>query len=172
MSLVEQDIFLFSKSITENITLGMNGIPHETVVEAAKLARAHDFIEELPEGYETVIGERGITLSGGQRQRIAIARAVIRNPRILVLDDASSAIDSQTEDEINQAIREVLKNRVSFLITHRIAQIRKADLIVLLDQGKILDIGTHESLLKDSKKYQEIFSIFDEGERSLSTEVQ
>jgi ATP-binding cassette subfamily B protein len=122
---------------------------------------------ELPDGYDTEIGERGITLSGGQRQRIAIARAVIRNPRIIILDDASSAIDSKTEDEINHAIRDVLKNRVAFLITHRIAQIRKADVIVLLDQGRIIDIGTHEELLKLSRKYQEIFSIYDEGEKPL-----
>jgi ATP-binding cassette subfamily B protein len=167
MALVEQDIFLFSKSIIDNITLGMNGVSHEDIENAAKLARAHEFIMELSDGYNTEIGERGITLSGGQRQRIAIARAVIRNPRILILDDASSAIDSKTEDEINQAIREVLKNRVAFLITHRIAQIRKADVIVLLDQGKIIDIGTHEELLKLSPKYQEIFSVFDEDEKAM-----
>ncbi|MHA2101089.1 MAG: ATP-binding cassette domain-containing protein, partial [Candidatus Kariarchaeaceae archaeon] len=129
--------------------------------EAAKLARAHDFISELPEGYETIIGERGVTLSGGQRQRLAIARAIIKNPGLLILDDASSAIDSKTEDEINQAIREVLKNRVSFLITHRIAQIRKADLIILMDQGSILDVGNHDHLLANSEKYKEIFSMFD-----------
>jgi ATP-binding cassette subfamily B protein len=161
MALVEQDIFLFSRSIRDNIALGHKEIEMNDVEEAAKLARAHDFISELPEGYETIIGERGVTLSGGQRQRLAIARAIIKNPGLLILDDASSAIDSKTEDEINQAIREVLKNRVSFLITHRIAQIRKADLIILMDQGSILDVGNHDHLLANSEKYKEIFSMFD-----------
>lgn len=162
MALVEQDIFLFSRSISDNIALGQKNIDKEQVVEAAKLARAHDFISDLPEGYDTVIGERGVTLSGGQRQRLAIARAIIKGSKILILDDASSAIDSKTEDEINSAIREVLKNRVSFLITHRIAQIRKADLIILMDQGSIIDMGDHRHLLETSEKYKEIFSIFDE----------
>ena len=161
MSLVEQDIFLFSRSIRNNISLGQENCSFEEIVNAAKLARAHEFIETLPDGYETEIGERGVSLSGGQRQRLAIARAIIKNPRIIVLDDASSAIDSKTEDEINQAIREVLKNRVSFLITHRIAQIRKADLIMLMDQGKIVDIGDHDHLLATSEKYKQIFSMFD-----------
>ena len=161
MAVVEQDIFLFSKSIYDNITLGMKDISLDRVIEAAKLAHAHEFIDKLPEGYETVIGERGSTLSGGQRQRIAIARAIIRNPAILILDDASSSIDSKTEDEINKAIKNVLVNRVSFIITHRIAQIRKADHIILLDQGKILDQGDHRYLLNNSVDYKRIFSIFD-----------
>lgn len=162
-SVVEQDIFLFSKTIFENITLGKD-FSMEKVIEASKLAHAHEFIENLPDGYDTEIGERGVTLSGGQRQRIAIARAIIREPRILILDDASSAIDSQTEDEINRAIRNVLKGRTSFIITHRIAQIRKADWIILLDEGKIIDQGTHDDLMEISVKYKEIFSIFDEEE--------
>ncbi len=165
MAVVEQDIFLFSRSIKDNITLGMEDVPFEKVVEAAKLAQAHEFIEALPEKYETVVGERGITLSGGQRQRIAIARAVLRDPRILILDDASSAIDSKTEDEIQTAISNVLKGRISFLITHRIAQIRKADLIILLDKGKIEAQGTHEELMKTSEKYRKLFSVFDEFEQ-------
>ena len=162
-SVVEQDIFLFSKTILENITLGKN-ISKDQVIEAAKLAHAHEFIENLPDGYDTEIGERGVTLSGGQRQRIAIARAIIREPRILILDDASSAIDSQTEDEINRAIRNVLRGRTSFIITHRVAQIRKANWIILLDEGKIIDQGTHDELMSISVKYKEIFSIFDEEE--------
>jgi ATP-binding cassette subfamily B protein len=173
MALVEQDIFLFSRSIRDNVALGHKEIEMNDVEEAAKLARAHDFISDLPEGYETIIGERGVTLSGGQRQRLAIARAIIKNPGLLILDDASSAIDSKTEDEINQAIREVLKNRVSFLITHRIAQIRKADLIILMDQGSILDVGNHDHLLANSDKYKEIFSMFDsesDVEYSITTQ--
>lgn len=161
MAVVEQDIFLFSKSIYDNITLGMIDTEMDRVIEAAKLAHAHEFIENLPEAYDTVIGERGSTLSGGQRQRIAIARAIIRNPSILILDDASSSIDSKTEDEINNAIRNVLSNRVAFIITHRIAQIRKADHIILMDQGQILDQGDHKYLLKNSADYRRIFSIFD-----------
>ncbi len=161
MALVEQDIFLFSKSIYDNITLGMNGVDKEKVIEAAKMAYAHDFIEKLEKGYDTVIGERGSTLSGGQKQRIAIARAIIRNPAILILDDASSAIDSKTEDEINSAIRNVLQNRVAFIITHRIAQIRKADHIILFDQGNIIGKGDHNTLLNNSEEYKMIFSVFD-----------
>ncbi|MCY3410026.1 MAG: ABC transporter ATP-binding protein [Candidatus Heimdallarchaeota archaeon] len=165
MALVEQDVFLFSKSAIDNITLGMNGVPKSDlevqVIEAAKMAHAHEFIMNLPEGYETVIGERGSTISGGQKQRIAIARAIIRDPAILILDDSSSSIDSKTEDEINNAIRNVLKNRVSFIITHRIAQIRKADHIILFDQGEIINQGSHEYLMKNSDEYKMIFSIFD-----------
>lgn len=162
MALVEQDIFLFSKSVYDNITLGIKRISKDRVIEAAKMAFAHDFIENLDNGYDTIIGERGSTLSGGQKQRIAIARALIRNPSILILDDASSSIDSKTEDEINNAIRNVLQNRVSFIITHRIAQIRKADHIILFEQGRIIGKGNHETLLRDSEEYKTIFSVFDQ----------
>jgi ABC-type multidrug transport system fused ATPase/permease subunit len=168
MAVVEQDIFLFSKSIKENILLGKPSASQEEIEAAAKLAHAHDFIMETPKGYDTEIGERGTQLSGGQKQRVAIARAVIKDPRILILDDASSAIDSQTEDEINRAIRGVLKGRVSFLITHRIAQIRRADLIILMDQGRIVDMGDHGSLIKNSDKYREIFSTYDEFDMKVA----
>ena len=117
---------------------------------------------KLPDGYDTVIGERGVTLSGGQRQRLAIARAILKNPAILILDDATSAIDSRTEDEINTAIKNVLQDRVSFLITHRISQIRRADIIILIDKGKIDGIGNHKTLLLDNPKYQSIFNTFDD----------
>jgi len=162
MALVEQDIFLFSRSILENIRLSKPDATEEEVQSAAKLAQIHQFIMTLPDGYETEIGERGVQLSGGQRQRIAIARAILKNPQILILDDASSAIDSQTEDEIQKAISEVLKGRNSFLITHRIAQIRKADLIILLDKGRIIGMGSHEHLLKTVTKYSDIFSTLKE----------
>ena len=161
MAIVEQDIFLFSKTIKENILLGN---PHATISDienAAKLANAHDFIMNTTDGYDSKIGERGTKLSGGQKQRIAIARAMIKKPKILILDDASSAIDSKTEDEINKAIKDVLKHQVSFLITHRIAQIRHADKIILLDDGEILDIGDHNYLIKNSTRYREIFSAYD-----------
>jgi ATP-binding cassette, subfamily B, bacterial len=163
MSLVEQDVFLFSRSIRENIRLSKPDASDEQIISAAKIAQIHKFISELPEQYDTVIGERGISLSGGQRQRVAIARAILRNPRILILDDASSAIDSQTEDEIQKAISNVLKGRISFLITHRIAQIRKANHIILLDKGEIIGQGTHDELVKSVPKYEQIFSTLDRG---------
>ena len=163
-AIVEQDVFLFSKTIKENISFGLN-VPIEAIMEAAKKAQAHKFIMDLPEGYDSVIGERGFTLSGGQRQRMAIARAILRNPKILILDDASSAIDSRTEDEIQTAIRTVLQDRVSFLITHRLAQIRRADKIVLMDKGEIIGIGTHMELLRSNAVYKSIFSSFDEYDK-------
>ena len=169
MAVVEQDVFLFSKTIKENILVGNPSATMDQIIEAAKLAQAHSFIEALPSGYNTIIGERGITLSGGQRQRIAIARALLKNPAILILDDASSAIDSKTEDEIQIAIRNVLKGRVSFLITHRLAQIRHADIIILVDKGEIIASGTHEQLLETSAKYRSIFDIFDEFDEYLET---
>lgn len=162
IGLVEQDIFLFSKTIRENIILGNPRATDSEIENVCQLAQIHNFIVKLPDGYETVIGERGITLSGGQRQRIAIARAILRNPSILILDDATSAIDSKTEDEINIAIKNVLQGRVSFLITHRISQIRRADLIILIDRGQIIGIGNHDSLLLENKKYQSIFNTFDD----------
>ena len=163
-AIVEQDVFLFSKTIKENISFGLN-VHIEAIMEAAKKAQAHKFIMDLPEGYDSVIGERGFTLSGGQRQRMAIARAILRNPKILILDDASSAIDSRTEDEIQTAIRTVLQDRVSFLITHRLAQIRRADKIVLMDKGEIIGIGTHMELLRSNAVYKSIFSSFDEYDK-------
>jgi len=161
MAIVEQDIFLFSKTIKENILLGNPNATISDIENAAKLANAHDFIMNTTDGYDSKIGERGTKLSGGQKQRIAIARAMIKKPKILILDDASSAIDSKTEDEINKAIKDVLKHQVSFLITHRIAQIRHADKIILLDDGEILDIGDHNYLIKNSTRYREIFSAYD-----------
>lgn len=161
IAVVEQDVFLFSKSIKNNILFGTEA-PMEKVIEAAKQAQAHNFIMSFENGYDTIIGERGITLSGGQRQRIAIARAIMRDPKILILDDASSAIDSKTEDEIQNAIKTVLKDRVAFLITHRIAQIRRADKIILLEKGEIIGSGSHFELLKTSQRYKSIFSSFDD----------
>jgi ATP-binding cassette subfamily B protein len=159
ISMIEQDIFLFSKTIAENIAFGARGeIPRERIEWAAKQAQAHDFISSFPEGYDTVVGERGVTLSGGQRQRIAIARAFLTNPRILILDDSTSAIDSATEDQIQRAMREVLKGRTTLLITHRLAQIRWADRIVVVRRGRIEAQGSHEELMNTSESYRRIFA--------------
>ncbi|HWK81039.1 MAG TPA: ATP-binding cassette domain-containing protein, partial [Thermomicrobiales bacterium] len=163
ISTIEQDITLFSRSVAENIgfSLGQDA-SREEIVRAARDAQAHEFIVELDEGYETEIGERGVTLSGGQRQRLAIARALLTSPRVLILDDSTSAIDSATEDEIQRAIRRVLEGRTTLLITHRLSQIRWADKVLLIQGGKLVDEGTHDDLLHRSRLYRRIFSHFDE----------
>lgn len=156
VSYIEQDIFLFSTTIFENISFGkVSSI--DDVIEVAKQAEAHDFISKLPKGYNTEIGERGVQLSGGERQRVAIARAFLINPKILILDDSTSAIDSETEDRIQNAISNILKGRTTILITHRLSQIRWADKILVLKNGAIEALGTHEQLLKTSEEYQKIF---------------
>ncbi|HEU5101073.1 MAG TPA: ATP-binding cassette domain-containing protein, partial [Roseiflexaceae bacterium] len=131
------------------------------IEQAARLAQAHEFISALPEGYDTVVGERGVTLSGGQRQRIALARAFLNNPRILILDDSTSAIDSATEDQIQRAIRRAQQGRTTLLITHRLSQIRWADYIVVLEQGRLAAGGTHDELLRRSPHYRRIFARYD-----------
>ena len=158
ISTIEQDIFLFSRSITDNIAYGLGQNADQAAIEqAAHDAQAHDFIMSFKDGYETVIGERGVTLSGGQRQRLAIARALLTNPRILILDDSTSAIDSATEDEIQKAIRRVLQGRTTLLITHRLSQIRWADKILVLRQGELVDQGTHSELIERCDLYRRIF---------------
>ena len=161
MGRVEQDVFIYASTIRENLIFGLglhSGVSNNEIIKAAKVAQAHDFIMEQENGYDTVVGERGFTLSGGQRQRIAIARALLVDPKILILDDSTSAIDSDTEERISQAIDEVIKNRTTFLITHRLNAIRKADKIVLIKQGSIKAIGRHEDLIQTSKDYRRIFS--------------
>jgi ATP-binding cassette subfamily B protein len=155
---VEQDIFLFSRTIAENIGFGAPLASREAIVEAAKAAQAHDFIMGFDKGYETEVGERGVTLSGGQKQRIAIARAFLVDPRILILDDSTSAVDSRTEDEIQQAMRLASKGRTTFLITHRLSQIRWADRILLLEGGALADSGTHQELLARCEDYRRLFA--------------
>jgi ATP-binding cassette subfamily B protein len=158
VSTIEQDIFLFSRSISENIAFGLGQrASQEAIEQAARDAQAHDFIMSFKDGYKTEIGERGITLSGGQRQRIAIARALLTDPRILILDDSTSAIDSLTEDEIQKAIRRVLEGRTTLLITHRLSQIRWADKILVLRHGELIDQGTHEDLLARCEDYRRLF---------------
>ena len=157
ISIIEQDIFLFSKSIYDNIAFGKPGATREEVIEAAKSAQAHEFIMDLENGYDTIIGERGTTLSGGQRQRIALARAFLTDPKILILDDSTSAIDSKTEDEIQKAIKIASEGRTTFIITHRLSQIRWSDLIIVMRKGKISEIGTHEELMQTSRAYRNLF---------------
>ncbi|MFX1323525.1 MAG: ABC transporter ATP-binding protein [Promethearchaeota archaeon] len=154
---IEQDVFLFSKSAYENIAFGREIFSKEEIIEVAKEAQAHDFINELPEHYETSVGERGVQLSGGERQRIAIARAFLSDPKILILDDASSSIDAQTEEKIQEAISKILRDRTTLLITHRLSQIRWADLIIVLEKGRIVAKGSHKDLLKNSEEYRKIF---------------
>lgn len=157
ISIIEQDIFLFSRSIAENIAFGVNDASQAQIEAAAKAAQAHQFISEFPDGYQTVVGERGVTLSGGQRQRIAIARAFLTDPRILILDDSTSAIDSATEDQIQRAMLQAAQGRTTFIITHRLSQIRWADVIVVLRHGRVEAVGNHDDLIRSSKAYRAIF---------------
>ena len=158
ISIIEQDIFLFSRSIADNIAFGKPGATREEIITAAKAAQAHEFINSFSEGYDTVIGERGVTLSGGQRQRLALARAFLTDPRILMLDDSTSAIDSATEDHIQRAIYAAARGRTTFIITHRLSQIRWADLILVIRNGQLAASGTHEDLLRTSEAYRRIFN--------------
>jgi ATP-binding cassette subfamily B protein len=157
ISMIEQDIFLFSRSISDNLAFGKPGATQAEVESAAKAAQAHEFIETFEKSYQTVIGERGVTLSGGQRQRLALGRAFLTDPHILILDDSTSAIDSATEDLIQRAISAAAKGRTTFIITHRLSQIRWADLILVLRKGRIAAMGTHDELMQTSDAYSRIF---------------
>ena len=157
VSMIEQDIFLFSRSVSDNIAFGKPDATQAEILTAAQSAQADDFIETFDKGYGTVVGERGVTLSGGQRQRVALARAFLTDPHILILDDSTSAIDSATEDKIQRAISNAARGRTTFIITHRLSQIRWADLIIVLRKGKIVAIGAHDELMKTSEAYSRIF---------------
>jgi ATP-binding cassette subfamily B protein len=170
ISIIEQEIFLFSRSVADNIRFGRPDAPMVAVIDAARRAQADEFIRDFPEGYETVIGQRGVTLSGGQRQRLAIARAFLTNPRVLILDDSTSAIDSATEDRIQKAIWEAAKGRTTILITHRLSQIRWADHIVVLRRGRVAAQGTHEELLGASEPYRRIFARYEGASTPAETE--
>jgi ATP-binding cassette subfamily B protein len=157
ISIIEQDIFLFTRNISENIAFGKPGAAQSEIEAAAMSAQADEFIRSFDNKYETVVGERGVTLSGGQRQRIALARAFLAEPHILILDDSTSAIDSATEDKIQRAIANAARGRTTFIITHRLSQIRWADLIIVLKKGRIAAIGTHDELMETSEAYSRIF---------------
>jgi len=158
ISTIEQDVFLFSRTLADNIAFGCAGATMDQIKQAASEAQAHDFITSFHNGYLTEVGERGVTLSGGQRQRVAIARAFLTNPRILILDDSTSAIDSATEDQIQRAMRRISSQRTTFLITHRLSQIRWADRILVLRRGQLVDQGTHDELLARCPDYCRIFA--------------
>jgi ABC-type multidrug transport system fused ATPase/permease subunit len=157
IGVISQDPFLFSATVRENITFGAPDLDEAEVERIARLAQAHEFIAELPDGYDTVIGERGITLSGGQRQRLAIARALAVDPRILILDDATASVDATTEARIRVGLREAMRNRTTLIIAHRLSTIALADEIVVLDQGRIAARGEHEELLETSAVYRDIY---------------
>lgn len=159
ISTVFQETFLFSSSIRNNICYGMNEVSMEEVIRVSQLAKAHEFIMELPDGYDTVVGERGMGLSGGQKQRIAIARALLKNPKILILDDATSAVDMETEQEIQAGFQEVMRGRTTFIIAHRISSLRHADEILVLDEGRVAQRGTHDELTQMPGPYQDVYRI-------------
>ncbi len=167
ISIIEQDIFLFSRSVADNIAFGQPSATRQQVIDAAKKAQADDFIRSFIDGYDTVIGERGITLSGGQRQRLALARAFLTFPHILILDDSTSAVDSATEDQIQQAIANAAANQTTALITHRLSQIRWSDKILALRKGRVVGCGSHEELMNSSPAYRRIFTQY-ESERATA----
>ncbi|RJQ43326.1 MAG: ABC transporter ATP-binding protein [Anaerolineaceae bacterium] len=172
IGIVEQEPFLFSRSIYENITFGIKEkVTREQVEEAAKMAAIHDVILSFPQGYKTLVGERGVTLSGGQKQRVAIARTFLKDPRILILDDSTSSVDAETEAHIQAAIHKLMQNRTTFIIAHRVQSIMKADLILVLDKGKIIQKGTHPELLRQEGVYRSIFDIQTRIEEELQEEI-
>ncbi|MCU0421530.1 MAG: ABC transporter transmembrane domain-containing protein [Bacteroidia bacterium] len=156
LAYVPQDVLLFGGSIRENIAYGKPDYTEQEIIEAAKQANAHDFISAFPEGYDTIVGERGIKLSGGQRQRIAIARAILRNPVILILDEATSSLDGESEQLVQDALENLMKNRTSFVIAHRLSTIRNADIILVIDKGLVVESGTHETLIQRNGLYRRL----------------
>lgn len=171
IGIVLQTSLLFSASVGENIAYGRPEASPEDIVAAAKAAQAHDFIQELSDGYNTVVGERGITLSGGQRQRIAIARALLMDPRILILDDSTSSVDTQTEREIQQALSYLMEGRTTFVIAHRLSTVRRADLILVMDKGCIVERGKHHDLIAQGGLYQEIYELQLRDQESFRAEM-
>ncbi|MEY4175600.1 MAG: hypothetical protein RI900_2765 [Actinomycetota bacterium] len=164
VAVVFEDTFLFHDTVGANIAFSRPDAPQADIEAAARLAGAHDFVIELPEGYDTVIGERGYSLSGGQRQRIALARAIVADPRVLVLDDATSAVDPSKEHEIREAMRTVMSGRTTIVIAHRPGTIRLADTVVLLDGGVVAAVGTHDELLATDDRYRAVLAALAEDD--------
>lgn len=159
IGLVQQDVFLFKGSIKDNIAYGKTGAAMEEIIEASIAAQFHDFVLSLPEGYDTIVGERGATLSGGQRQRISIARAILLDPPILILDDSTSSVDAKTEEDIRVALKSVTENRTTFVIAHRLSTVHQADKILVMADGEIVETGKHEELIKRNGMYKEIYDL-------------
>ncbi len=173
IGIVEQEPFLFSRSIRENITYGVGrNVPQEEIERAAKAAAVHDVILTFPDGYNTLVGEKGVTLSGGQKQRVAVARTLLKNPRILILDDSTSSVDTETEAEIRGALNKLMENRTTFIIAHRIQSVMNADLILVMDKGAVIQMGRHEDLVNKEGMYRQIFDIQTRIDEELETEVQ
>jgi ATP-binding cassette subfamily B protein len=172
IGIVEQEPFLFSRSIRENITYGVGReVLQEEIVKAARTSAVHDVIMTFPEGYNTLVGEKGVTLSGGQKQRVAIARTILKNPRILILDDSTSSVDTETEAEIRSALNELMKNRTSFIIAHRIQSVMNADLILVMDKGEIVQMGRHADLVEKDGMYKRIYAIQTRIDDELEQEI-
>ena len=166
IGLVPQETMLFNTTIYENILYGRLDATREEVDAAAKAANAYSFIQQLPQGYDTLVGDRGLALSGGQRQRIAIARAILKNPRILILDEATSALDTESEKIVQAALEQLMKNRTAVVIAHRLSTIRHADYIVVIDHGKMAEAGTHEELIAQKGLYAKLYAVqFKQEER-------
>jgi ABC-type multidrug transport system fused ATPase/permease subunit len=157
IGIVHQDVFLFPTSIRENIAYGKPNATQEEIEKAAKAARIHDFIISLPEGYNTLVGERGVTLSGGQRQRIAIARALLVNPSILILDDSTSSVDAETEKEIYESLKELIKGKTVFIVTQRLSTLKLSERIIVVENGKVVEDGPHEELMKKGGVYARLY---------------
>ncbi len=172
IGIVEQEPFLFSRSIRENIALGVaRKVTDEEIEAAARAAAIHEAIVSFPDGYKTIVGEKGVTLSGGQKQRVTIARTILKNPRILILDDSTSSVDTETEAEIRQALTSLMENRTTFIIAHRIQSVMNADLIVVLDKGEIIQMGTHEELVAQDGMYRKIYDIQTRVDDELANEL-
>ena len=159
ISLVSQDSFLFNISVLDNITYGIAGVGKKEALEAAKMAFAHDFITAMPEGYQAVIGERGVKLSGGQKQRLTIARALVKDAPLLILDEATSALDSESEHVVQQALENLMKNRTSIVIAHRLSTVIGADRILVMEKGRVAAQGRHEELLLSSPLYAKFYAM-------------
>jgi ATP-binding cassette subfamily B protein len=173
IGIVEQEPFLFSRSIRDNITYGVGrDVPEDEIVQAAKAAAVHEVILTFPDGYKTLVGEKGVTLSGGQKQRVTIARTLLKNPRILILDDSTSSVDTETEAEIRAALNRLMENRTTFIIAHRIQSVMNADLIIVLDKGSVVQMGTHEDLVKQKDGiYRRIYDIQTRIDEELDMEI-
>jgi ATP-binding cassette subfamily B protein len=172
IGIIEQEPFLFSRSIRENIAYSARrAVSDEEVVAAAKAAAIHDVILSFPNGYDTMVGERGVTLSGGQKQRVTIARTLLKDPRILILDDATSSVDTETEAAIRDALRELMEGRTTFIIAHRIQSVMAADLILVMDKGRIVQQGTHDELVNQPGIYRDIYELQARIEDELEQEI-